>query len=134
MTSHNDKVVYLSKCIAIEDNRVKGLRRSGKDTTAAEKDLLTARVIHSDYARKRVDLVKTAGILGNDRYFWVYYSLKALKPKDRESFHELPDISKKERAENFIRIHCNNIISRKELSWNEEAQDKFNALYDDFRS
>lgn len=125
--THHDLIKYLSKCVAIERNRLTGAKRLGKDTTEIEHDLACAEMVHRKLALQKVEYVQLAGVYANDRYFWAFAS--------REfgiDFSELDEAQSREVAANFIRHHCE-IISRKELKTNGEAQVKFLTLKERFK-
>lgn len=131
MTSHSDLIQYASKCVAIERNKVRGLRFAGKDVTDAEKELKTAEALLAKLGRQRVDLVRLAGALSNDRWFWLFVQ-QTLPAKHQADWDRLEDASKAERAANYIREACG-IVSRKDLRSDENGQKNFHAMHQKFK-
>lgn len=121
MITHNDLVVYASKSLAIERNRLKGAQTLGKDTTQIEHDLECARRIHNRLALQRVEFVQLAGVWSNDRLFWAFMGREFGKTCEN-----------KETAADFIREYCG-IISRKQLKTEKEAQRRFLGLKQKFK-
>lgn len=124
MIDHSALVKYAGKSVAIERNRLKGAQLRGQPTEAIEHDLSCAEKIYRKLARQNVSAVKLAGILSNDRWFWKYiYYLRGQT--------QGPDVDE-DFAADFIRSFCD-IVSRKDLRYNKEAQEKLKKLNQDFK-
>lgn len=121
MIDHSALVKYAGKSLAIERNRLKGAQLRGGETEQIEHDLACAKRIYDKLARQNVSAVKLAGILSNDRHFWVFLQVIHKKPCTCE-----------DDAADFIRWYCN-IVSRKDLRSNERAQTALKTLNQSFK-